>query len=166
MAHPKTIGDRSTLATMLALHEAGYAVFLPFGENTRSDLVIDDGAGLLRVQCKTGRLRAGAVRFSTCSSYAHHSHARTHRRDYLGEVDRFAVYCPDTGSVYLVPIEDLPTKVEGALRIEPARNGQRRGVRLGESYEIARVTIKEVTEAVPVRELPALAERWGAGTGD
>ena len=105
MAHPKTIGDRSTLATMLALHEAGYAVFLPFGENTRSDLVIDDGAGLLRVQCKTGRLRAGAVRFSTCSSYAHHSHPRTHRRDYLGQVDRFAVYCPDTGSVYLVPMK-------------------------------------------------------------
>ena len=38
---------------MLALHEAGCAVFLPFGENTRYDLVIDDGVSLQRVQCKT-----------------------------------------------------------------------------------------------------------------
>jgi PD-(D/E)XK endonuclease len=148
MAHPKAIGDRSTLATMLALHDAGYAVFLPFGENTRYDLIIDDGVSLLRVQCKTGRLRDGAVRFSTCSSYGHHSRPRTHRRDYLGEIDCFAVYCPQTGSAYLVPIEDLSTKVEGALRIEPARNGQQRGVRLGESYEIARVTVTDVRKAV------------------
>jgi hypothetical protein len=141
MAHPKTIGDRSTLATMLALYEAGYMVFLPFGENTRCDLVIDDGACLTRVQCKTGRLRQGAVRFSTCSSYAHHAHARVSRRDYRGEVDSFAVYCPDTGSVYLVPIQDLQTTVEGALRVERARNGQRRGIRLGSLYEIAQVTV-------------------------
>jgi len=147
MPHPKTVGDRSTLATMLALHDAGYAVFLPFGENTRYDLVIDDGVSLLRVQCKTGRLRAGAVRFSTCSSYGHHSRPRAPRRDYLGEIDCFAVYCPETGSAYLVPIEDLPTKVEGALRIEPARNGQHRGIRLGESYKIARVTVADVREA-------------------
>jgi PD-(D/E)XK endonuclease len=144
MAHPKAIGDRSTLASMLALYDAGYAVFLPFGENTRYDLVIDDGTCLQRVQCKTGRLRDGAVRFSTCSSYAHHAHANATRRDYRGEVDSFAVYCPDTGVLYLVPIDDLPTTVEGALRVEPARNGQQRGVRLGAPYEVAQVTVQAV----------------------
>jgi hypothetical protein len=143
MAHPKAVGDQSTLAVMLALHRAGYGVFLPFGENTRSDLVIDDGISLLRVQCKTGRLSEGAVRFSTCSSYAHHSRPRALRRDYLGEIDCFAVYCPETGGTYLVPIKDLPVKVEGALRVEHARNGQQRGVRLGDPYEIARVTVED-----------------------
>jgi PD-(D/E)XK endonuclease len=147
MAHPKTIGDRSTLAIMLALHEAGYAVLLPFGENTRYDLVIDDGASLLRVQCKTGRLRDGAIRFSTCSSYSHHAHPGWPRRDYLGQVDCFAVHCPDTGRAYLVPIQDLPTRVEAALRIEPTRNGQRRGIRSGEDYEIAQVTVKDIRAA-------------------
>jgi hypothetical protein len=34
---------------MLALHEAGYAVSVPFGENTRYDLIIDDGTSLARV---------------------------------------------------------------------------------------------------------------------
>jgi PD-(D/E)XK endonuclease len=48
---------------MLALHDVGFAVLLPFGENTRYDLVVDDGAELRRVQCKTGRLYKGAIRF-------------------------------------------------------------------------------------------------------
>jgi len=57
--HPKAKGDRTTLAVMLGLHEAGFAVSVPFGENTRYDLIIDDGTLLARVQCKTGRLRLG-----------------------------------------------------------------------------------------------------------
>ena len=73
MEHPKAVGDRSTLAVMLALQRAGYVVLLPFGENTRYDLVIENGTSFARVQCKTGRLRSGAVRFAACSSYAHHS---------------------------------------------------------------------------------------------
>jgi hypothetical protein len=52
--HPKAKGDRTTLAVMLGLHEAGFAVSVPFGENTRYDLIIDDGTSLARVQCKTG----------------------------------------------------------------------------------------------------------------
>ena len=68
MEHPKTIGDRTTLAVLLALREVGYSTLVPFGENTRYDLVIDDGEKLYRVQCKTGRLRNGAVKFATCSS--------------------------------------------------------------------------------------------------
>ena len=61
MVHPKDVGDKSTLAIMLALRETGFGVLVPFGENTRYDLVIDDGSALRRVQCKTGRLRRGAV---------------------------------------------------------------------------------------------------------
>jgi hypothetical protein len=67
--HPKDVGDRSTLAIMLVLRERGYGVYVPFGENTRADLAIDDGRRLFRVQCKTGRLRNGAVVFATASVY-------------------------------------------------------------------------------------------------
>ena len=57
--HPKDIGDRSTLAIILALQEQGCTTYLPFGENTRCDLIVDDGERLSRVRCKTGRLRRG-----------------------------------------------------------------------------------------------------------
>jgi len=115
--HPKDVGDRTTLAVMLALREAGYAISVPFGENTRYDLVIDDGNGLSRVQCKTGRLRDGAVRFPTCSTYGHHLRPSTARRDYIGEVDCFAVHCPETDGVYLIPIEAVSTRTRAALRV-------------------------------------------------
>ncbi len=97
MEHPKAKGDRSTLAIMLALSEVGYAVLVPFGENTRYDLVIDDGESLKRVRCKTGRLREGGIRFAACSSYAHHPNPKMVVRDYLGQIDYFGVYCPETG---------------------------------------------------------------------
>ena len=62
--HPKEIGDRSTLAILHALRLRGFETFVPFGENTRCDLVIGDETGLRRVQCKTGRLRNGAILFN------------------------------------------------------------------------------------------------------
>src|SRR6476620_1688189 len=96
MEHPKDIGDRTTLAVLLALRELGLAVLVPFGENTRYDLVIDAGEGVARVQGKTGRLRDRLVHFKTCSSYAHRSSPASVARNYLGQIEYFAVYCPET----------------------------------------------------------------------
>src|SRR4051794_33861218 len=130
MDHPKAKGDRSTLAIMIGLRENGYDLLIPFGKNTRYDLVIDDGLTLSRVQCKTGRLRLGAIHFSIASSYAHHASPKVRRRTYHGEVEYFAVFCPDTGGVYLIPIEDLPIRSsEALLRVDPPLNNQRRFVR-------------------------------------
>jgi hypothetical protein len=125
MEHPKAVGDRTTLAVMAVLREAGFALYVPFGENTRVDLIIEDGESLARVQCKTGRLRRGAIRFSACSNYGHHSNPKLRHRDYVGQIDYWGVYCPDTSGVYLVPIADASVLREGALRVELPRNYQR-----------------------------------------
>lgn len=124
---------------MLALQEAGYEMAVPFGENVRYELVIDDGARLARVQCKTGRLRNGAVRFATCSCYAHHSRPLEARRDYLGQIDYFAVFCRETSGVYLIPIGDVATRTKAMLRVEPARNSQQKRIRLASDYQIGTV---------------------------
>src|SRR5262245_54402401 len=108
MEHPKDVGDRSTLAIMVALHEAGYVVLTPFGENTRYDLVIERLGGFSRVQCKTGRVVGGSVIFKTASSYYHHPTPSPPSKHYRGQVDFFAVYSLETSGVYLVPIEDAP----------------------------------------------------------
>jgi hypothetical protein len=146
MSHPKDVGDRTTLAVMLALQANGLAVSVPFGENTRYDLIIDDGTELHRVQCKTGRLREGAIRFKACSSYAHHRNRPEVSRDYLRDIDYFAVYCPDTGGVYLVPIGRLPVRSKGALRVEEARNHQQRRIRRAAEYEIGNVALALTAE--------------------
>jgi hypothetical protein len=138
--HPKDIGDRSTLAIVLALHDQGYTAYLPFGENSRCDLITNDGRRLSRVQCKTGRLVNGSVRFRTSSSYLHHPNPKIHSRPYHGEVDEF-VFCPELGSVYLIPIDDLPTNCSAHLRVDPTRNNQSQRIRQAAAYEIARVEL-------------------------
>jgi hypothetical protein len=141
MEHPKDVGDHSTLALMMALRNAGYRLYVPFGENSRCDLVIDDACALHRVQCKTGRLRDGAILFPTASRYAHHRNARVVRRDYQGEVDYFGDHCPDNGRAYLIPLEVVSTRTSARLRIDPARNRQRRTIRTADVYEIGRLAM-------------------------
>jgi hypothetical protein len=140
--HPKDIGDVSTLAITLVLRALGYGLYIPYGENTRCDLVLERDGFLDRVQCKTGRLRKGAVTFAVCSSYAHHKSARYQQRSYHGEIDLFAVYCPETAAVYLVPITHLPVQRRGSLRVEAPRNNQFERIRFAADYEVGRVPIE------------------------
>ncbi|MBA2643570.1 MAG: hypothetical protein H0U82_11690 [Actinobacteria bacterium] len=86
-------------------------------------------------------MREGAVRFATCSCYGHHANSSHARRDYLGQVDYFAVYCPETTGVYLVPIADLPVRTRASLRVQPARNGQQNRIRQAAAYEIGKVSV-------------------------
>ena len=142
MEHPKRIGDRSTLAIMAALHQAGIPFYLPFGENTRCDLVAEIDGDLVKVQCKSGRLVSGAVKFPTVSSYAHHPNPKVRHRDYVGEVDAFAVYCHETSGVYLVPIAEVPSH-QCRLRVDAPRNNQWKRIRFAADYEIGRIAIGE-----------------------
>jgi hypothetical protein len=158
MEHPKDIGDRSALPAAMALQGIGHAVYVPFGENTRADFVIDDGTRLARVQCKTGRLRDGVVHFKTCNSYAHHSNPGSVARDYVGEIEYFAVYCPETTGIYLIPIDEMSARWNGSLRVTEPRNGQKLRIKYARDYEIGRVTC---TRPIPDSDLGCVDERVG-----
>ena len=141
MRHPKDIGDQTQLAVMYAFVLTRMTFSVPYGENTRYDLLVDTGTTFRRVQCKTGRFRRGAVEFATCSTYAHHPNPKMITRDYQGQIDDFAVFCPELGSVYLVPIEDVGTRRMAALRVERPRNNQYKNVRLAAQYELVRLDV-------------------------
>ena len=141
MQHPKEIGDRTTLRVMVALQELGYEIYVPWGENTRTDLIVARNGKISRLQCKTGRLRQGAVVFRPCSTYGHHPNPKITRRSYQGEIDEFAVYCPELGRVYLIPIEDVDATAQASLRLTLPRNNQAKKIRLAGAYEIARIDV-------------------------
>jgi hypothetical protein len=86
------------------------------------------------VQCKSAQLVKGAIRFNT-SSVHKKSNGQVLRRDYTGEADYFGVYCSETGSVYLVPVEAVPKGI-AYLRFAPARSGRQKGIRLAEIFEL------------------------------
>jgi hypothetical protein len=132
-SHPVDVGQRSEAAVLAAFVKRGYRVLTPFGVNHRYDFVIDLDDRFLRVQCKTGRLRQGAIRYNACSAQSNTRQART--RCYTGQIDLFAVFCPDTGSIYVVPIDEA-TQVQGTLRIAPPANSQVRRIRWAADYEL------------------------------
>ncbi len=138
--HPKVVGDTTEAMVLARLVQAypGAEILVPFGENSRYDLLIDTGAEFIRVQCKTGRLRKGAVRFATCSVTYHHPNnrgMRVYKHHYVGAADLFGIYCPELDAVYLVPVDSVG-KATGALRVEPTRNNQQRKIRWAKDFEV------------------------------
>jgi hypothetical protein len=133
MPNTHQVGDRTEAIVMAKLLQVYDCVLIPFGNGRRYDLVVDSGEQFLRIQCKTGRLRSGAVVFNT---HSQNPKGRTGRGvGYRDQVELFGVYCPDTDKVYLVPVADV-TDSHGYLRVDLPKNGQKSGVRMAAQYEL------------------------------
>ena len=132
-SHPVDVGHRAEAAILSALVQRGYRVLLPFGVNQRYDLVLDTEGRFLKAQCKSGRLRKGAVQFSAQSTQSNMQRIRS--RGYDGEIDLFIVYCPETKGVYVVPADEVPS-TGMYLRVDPPRNCQDKRVRWAKDYEL------------------------------
>jgi hypothetical protein len=132
MTSPSEIGAQAELAVATALARSGRPVFVPFfNGHGRIDLVFEDETGRLnRVQCKTSRLNDGCIGFRTCSNTGNVP------KEYAGEIDVFGVYSPELDAVFIVPIDDVPTRF-CFLRVAPPANNQQRGIRWAAPYRLA-----------------------------
>lgn len=114
---------------MAAFVAAGYLVSVPFGAGHKYDYVVDDSTRLLRVQCKTGRVKKGSLLFNAYSQ----SGNGAVKMSYRGLADLFAVLNPEDDKVYLVPVKDVGV-TDVSLRLTPTLNRQARRVRWAEFY--------------------------------
>ena len=122
-------GNPGEAAVLNAFVQRRLSVLLPFGEGHPYDLVVAIENAFLRVQCKTAWENRGCVVFN--------AYATDHGRgqvSYVGRADAFGVYFPPGDTVYVVPVG--ASRSEMRLRMDPARNNQRRRVRLAVEYEI------------------------------
>ena len=133
ISNSKTVGDVTEGQILAALLRFGKVVLVPFGDNQRYDFVVDENGLFVRIQCKTGKLKRGAVHFSTCSSYMHRNCGK---KSYLGEVEFIGVYCPQNDECYMIPIGDCPTR-EMSLRLEPSKNNQTKNTKNASDYEFS-----------------------------
>lgn len=135
-----TIGNIAEAHVLAALCDKFYTVLIPYGGGCRYDLLIDNDGQFTRVQCKNGCLRNGRILFKTCSVDRNWSGHSSKERSYTAdEIDAFGVYCPELGTVYLVPLKDCATS-RVTLRINPPRNGQTKGIRYASDYLLTRVS--------------------------
>jgi hypothetical protein len=143
---PNRIGAISQAKILSALTVAGKVVLAPCINVRPYDLVIEEEDGSFsRIQCKTGRLFGGAIFFRPHRLRAAKRETGWERRvtDYKGEVDFFAVFCPENDSVYLVPIGVVNTSHGCYLRVIPTKNNQTKKIRWAKDYLVVPQTIPE-----------------------
>lgn len=130
-------GEITETIVLAKLVELGYDCLLPFGHDSRYDIAIDDDGKLIRVQCKMAHSveEKSCIVFGIATTYARVGGKPHIRKSYKGEVDYFGVYSPDTGKVYLVPIEDI-AESSTKLRLQPTKNNQEKGVKWAKDYEV------------------------------
>jgi hypothetical protein len=131
----KAIGERSEAIIMAKLLEIGYHILTPFGDNLRYDLVIEDADGQFwRIQCKTGWMdrEKSVIKFATASSY-NHTMRNKGWKNYRGQCEYFAVYCPENKGTYLVPVDQVGM-TQAILRLTPTINKQEKDVRWAKDY--------------------------------
>lgn len=122
-------GNLSEARILAAFVAAGYLVSVPFGSGHKYDFVVDDSNRLLRVQCKTGRVKNGVLLFNAYSQSGNGSV----KMSYRGLADLFAVLNPADDKVYLVPVNEVGV-TDVSLRLVPTMNKQTQGVRWAEFY--------------------------------
>jgi PD-(D/E)XK endonuclease len=113
----------------------GIGVFRPLTDE-RYDLIFDMRPELLRIQCKWATRRRGVLTIFCVSSRRAPEGFR--RRTYSAdEVDAIAAYCLKIDRCFLIPIELVADRPSIALRIEPCRNNQRRGINWADDFDFA-----------------------------
>ena len=128
----KQKGNLTELQCLTAFYQEGCHVSLPYGENSRYDMIVDVNGTLVRVQVKTSSLAGeGAINFSCRSSHVNSTGVKNVRYS-AQEIDYFATFWD--GQCYLVPVSECST--EKTLRFVPPKSGQIKGITFASEYTI------------------------------
>jgi PD-(D/E)XK endonuclease len=123
-------------AIVLAATKLGVPVLRPVAEHGRTDLALEIGDDLFRVQVKWGRLSPMrdvvivVLRTSRCTTHGHVRGTYAQR-----EVDLLAVYCGELDRLLSAAVG--AGKTELRLRLTPARNGQQLCITLAADFDFA-----------------------------
>ena len=96
----------------------GYSVSIPFGDNDRYDLIVDDGQ-LHKVQVKTANYQGDKLTFN-CYSDVYSEGDRKTKTYTEDEIDAYVVYCHETEEIFWVDVEDAG-KSTMSIRLEGGR---------------------------------------------
>lgn len=136
MAPLKTKGDLAELKVAADLADRGCRISIPFGEDCDYDLIADYEGRLHRVQVKY-TCSDGQVVVIRCRSHSlTNGKVRATKLYTSAMVDWIAVYDSTTERCFYCPSWELGTAGRNLmhLRLKPARNGQRVGIREASAY--------------------------------
>lgn len=120
----KAMGNIGEAKFLCKCVELNIPIYSSFGDNERSDFIIDWNNKLFRIQVKTSKRSTseGSVIFDLTSSTTHRKKGMKHKYT-LEEVDYFACYNLLTDELYL--IKNIGEMSAITVRWLPPKNGQK-----------------------------------------
>lgn len=125
--NPKGMGEKTMAQILATFLAADMTVLIPFGDNQRYDLVVDEDGQFIRVQCKTARFQGDCFIFSTCSN----NWNTKKKKSYKGQADIFAVYLVEKHHVYIFNVNNCPNNTCN-VRLIPC--GRTKLIRMAEAH--------------------------------
>lgn len=143
----KRIGNIGEAKVLCKFVELGIPVYIPFGDNERSDLIAEFNGKLNRIQVKTSiKAEDGKMIFDLTSSTVHRSNGVKHKYS-NEEVDYFACYNIIRDKIFLVPVDKPRTSI--TIRYEKPKNGQINNINLEEDFLIENTLCVETLHEMP-----------------
>ncbi len=135
MATTKTKGDTAELIVAADLVRKGYKIAIPFGEDWDYDLIVCRDERLERVQVKYTESDGRVIEIRCRSASLTNGKVKRVKRYAAAMVDWIAVYDLTSDGCYYVPAVELGDgRNMLSLRLTPALNNQRAGIRFAEDY--------------------------------
>ena len=143
MLKNKDKGIVTELQCIIEFNKLGCHVSVPYGENSRYDMIVDIDGFLIKVQSKTASLTkdGSGIKFKCESVYTDGHTVKTRKYTKL-EIDYFCTYY--NGQCYLIPVEKCGSYKY--LRFSATKNSQTKGVNFASDYELEKQVNKIIKE--------------------
>lgn len=115
---------------MLYLTKKGFNILKPLNQNSRYDMVIEDGGKFNRIQIKYLTPHNGMLRVEI------NRPKRNSLRYTLKDIDSIGVFDSQNKKFYLIPINKIKVKSDFWLRLSAPRNGQKKNITYAADFEI------------------------------
>ena len=109
MSKTTQIGKIGESLVLAKLTELGYQVFLPFGDGSLIDLIVDINGNLKKIQVKTSSVKED----ETCVKFSLSSTVNGVKYSYNeGDFDYYALVCLGINKILLVPLNSQTPKTQ------------------------------------------------------
>ncbi|MFA5930913.1 MAG: group I intron-associated PD-(D/E)XK endonuclease [archaeon] len=129
MTDKKQLAKEGELRFAAEFIRKGWNVFLPYGEDSPIDLLIQKNGEFKRIQIKSTKSKNGVLfgRLKSSNNWQVKKYSKN-------EIDYFGLYDAESKSGYLLPIEVVSGMTEITLRIEKSKNNQKKNIRDAKDY--------------------------------
>jgi hypothetical protein len=125
----KQIAKEGELRFAAEFIRKGWSIFLPYGEDSAIDLLIEKEGKYQRVQIKTTKPINNVIHCRIKSS--NNWQVKKYNKE---DIDYFGIYDYENKRGYLIPIEEVAGMTDVSLRIGKTKNNQKKGTRSAEEY--------------------------------